>query len=181
MKLSARKEKEDMRIPVSSGNRMTRQIPPPPGGLFVLPVSAKIFLSLMLVLAGLCYLSLLAGIWYDTGMELALIIEAYAGMGAIELVQHSFRHLFWFFGIFAVTGGLFLATRAAESVKRLLACLLPLLIMADIASAWLVSASPFFAGLLFFCGFMLALLFFCLFVAIQRDLWIEPAPLRDKD
>ena len=140
-------------------------------GLKALPVSFKLFISLFLCVAGFCYATLLASIWSDTEMNLATIAEAYATMGDIELIQHSFRYLFWFFGIFVLEGLLFLLTTAPERVKKIFSTIVPVLILADIGSAWFIRSSNFFAYTLFASGVLLATSFLVMFLWIQSNLW----------
>ena len=53
------------------------------GGLYTLPLGTKFFVSLFLCGLGGAYVSFLAGIWFDTGMQLSLIAEAYRDMSAM--------------------------------------------------------------------------------------------------
>jgi glucan phosphoethanolaminetransferase (alkaline phosphatase superfamily) len=138
-----------------------------------LPRSMKLFMSLMLLVAGLAYFAFLASIWQDTEMKIPLIVEAYGSMESLELIQHSFQYLFWFFGIFAVTGTCFLLTRYREKIKRRLALAVPLLILADIGSAWLIRYHTGFAAGMYLCGVLLALSFLLMFGMIQYDLWLR--------
>jgi len=145
-----------------------------PRTLFGLPHSVKLFANFALILASLCYLSLLASIWFDTQMSIALITEGYGDMDPIELVQHTLRYSLWFFSIFVIMGGLFMTTRFKEGVKRVVAITVPLLVISDLGAAWLVKFGPLFAWQLWISGFCLALSFLVLFVLIQYDLWVRP-------
>ena len=140
--------------------------------------SAKYFVSLMLCVAGLGYLALLAGIWQDTQFKMINIIEGYGSMGAIELVQHSFRYLFWFFGIFTVSISLFLMSSRPEKIKRLVALVVPVLIATDVGSAWLTRFHAVFGYTMAISGFILAAIFLSLFISIQMDLWGPKKPVR---
>ncbi|MCB9799197.1 MAG: hypothetical protein H6757_00380 [Candidatus Omnitrophica bacterium] len=142
-------------------------------GLSVLPQSAKLFISLLLCVAGLCYLILLVSIWNDTGLRMSVITEAYADMDSIELVEHSFKYMFWFFGIFGLTGAIFLLSTVKEKIKIVFSVSVPLFIVLDIASAWLISKRAFFSGILGVSGFFLAGSFLVMFVFIQYDLWLK--------
>ena len=137
------------------------------------PKSFKWFASLMLVVSALCYLSLLGSIWNDTQMNPDVIREAYAMMDPIELTQHTFLHLFWFFGIFSITGMLFLLTSYTEKTKRIFAILVPILIISDLAAQWLIQYHDLFTPILFVSGALLAASFLSMFVLIQNDLWIR--------
>lgn len=137
------------------------------------PTSLKIFASLLLCLTGFSYLILLASIWSDTGMRIAQIAEAYGTMDTIELVEHSFKYLFWFMGTFGIAGFLFLLTSYPEKIKRVFAVLIPALIFSDVGSAWLIRDAAVFAWVLAASGFLLAVSFLLLFFLIQCDLWLR--------
>ena len=139
------------------------------------PLSFKLFISLLLWVAVLCYAALLVGIWFDTEMKIPYISEGYGMMDAVELVQHSITYLFWFLGIFTVTGFVFLLTPHSEKIKRVFAVLVPLLILLDIGSQWLISVHEFFAYSLVVSGFLLALSFGIMFLMIQWDIWLNKA------
>lgn len=136
-----------------------------------LPRSAKLFISLMLGLAGICYAAFLGQIWIDTEMRLEYIIEGYGLMSFMELISHSFRYLFWFGSVFSLLMGAFLAAGYSERLKTFFALSIPCLIFADIASAWLIRFHNLFAYILYGCGLLLALSFLTLFVLVQRALW----------
>lgn len=136
-----------------------------------LPLSARLFVSLMLCVAGLCYAAFLGQIWVDTEMRVDLIIEGYGLMSAMELVTHSFRYLFWFVSLFSALTGLLFAAAYSERVKLIFAAGVPALIFLDIASAWLIRFHSLFAYVLYGCGLLLAVSFLALFVLIQRALW----------
>ncbi len=141
-----------------------------------MPKSIRLFAGLMLLVAGLCYLTLLGSIWNDTAFELEVIADGYRIMDVIELTQHSFQHLFWFFGIFTVSGMLFLFSSYPERLKKAVAVLIPMLIVADISSQWLIRVHVFFSYSLYASGLLLALTFLLLFTLIQSDLWRKKAP-----
>lgn len=147
--------------------------------LGALTFSAKLFISLMLGVAGLCYAALLGSIWVDTEMKMAYIIEGYGMMEAMELVAHTFKYLFWFFGIFSVSVGLLLCTAYSEKVKTFFAAFVPFMICLDLGSAWLVRVHDLFAYVLFGSGLVLAISFLAVFVLIQLDLWSRKTPLRN--
>lgn len=140
-------------------------------GLHALPRSFKLFISLLLCVSGLCYLTLLASIFNDTGMQMANIIEAYGTFGPIEFVEHSFKYMFWFMGTFAVTGFIFLLTCYSEKLKSVFAVLVPVFIITDISAPWLIRYHSIFAWQLVFAGVALALCFFVMFLLIQYDIW----------
>lgn len=138
-----------------------------------LPGSFKTFIGLMMCLVGLNYLALLAGIWIDTEMRIANVIEGYGTFEFIELVEHSFRYLFWFIAIFGITVSLFLITSRSEKVKKFFAVAVPLLIVSDIGSMWLIRYSPFFAHQLYASGILLASGFCVMLFCIQQDIWLH--------
>ena len=146
-----------------------------------IPHSMRLFLSLMLCLVGLSYLTLLAGIWIDTEMKMVNIIEGYRTFEFIELVQHSFRYIFWFIGIFGITVSLFLLSSFPERGKKFVAVAVPLWIISDIGSMWLIRYSDFFAGQLYVSGVMLAAGFLAMFSFIQRDLWFSKVEVKVRE
>lgn len=141
--------------------------------LRLLPRSLRVFVSTFLFVAGFCYLSLLGSIWFDTEMNVSLVTEGYGDMGNIELVQHSLKYLFWFFGVFAFTVFVFLFTNYSEKVKNFFSLACPLLIIIDISSSWLVRNHSLFSYTMIGSGFLLALSFLIMFCMIQYDMWIR--------
>jgi hypothetical protein len=152
---------------VSSSTMMTTR------GLARLAPEVRIFISLFLCLLGLAYAAFLGGIWIDTQMQPSIIAEGYRDMGVMELTAHTFRYLGWFTAVFAVVGGLFLATGHEERWKRFAAVWMPFWVVSDIAAAWLIRLEAFFAWQLFVSGLVLAVTFLALFVLIQRELWLK--------
>lgn len=143
------------------------------GGLYALPLGAKFFVSLFLCGLGGAYVSFLGGIWFDTGMRISLIAEAYRGMSAMELTAHTFRYLTWFTEAFGVLGAAFLFTSTAERWKIFFSGWVPVWVLSDIGAAWLIGRSEFFAWQLFVSGFVLAATFLLIFILVQRDLWLK--------
>ncbi len=135
------------------------------------PLSMRLFLGLFLYILGISYLSLLSGIWIDTKMKIANIAEGYSLFEISELVEHSFKYLSWFISTFGIVVTLFLLTSWDEKLKRFFAVLIPVLIILDMGSMWLIRYSSFFSWQLFVAGFLLALSFFAMFTLIQIDLW----------
>lgn len=131
----------------------------------------KFFVSLMLCLLGANYLLVLTQIWLDTGMTIEGILGAYRGFEPGELVEHSAKYLFWFLGTFGAGGFLFLTTAHKEKVKKFFAVLVPVSIVSDIGSMWLIRYSDWFAWQLFGSGFVLAGSFLAMFCLIQNELW----------
>lgn len=106
-------------------------------------------------------------------MRLSVITEAYGTMGNIELIQHSFRYLFWFFGVFLFIGFLFQLTAVSEKFKVFFAVSVPCLILADIGFAWLIRVDSLFTYGLAASGFFLASSFLGMSSFILHDLWIR--------
>ena len=140
-------------------------------GFSELPLSLRLFIGLFLSLAGLCYVTLLGSIWYDTQWSLAAISEGYGSMGNIELFHHSFKHLFWFFGIFGFAIFLFLLTNASEKAKQWMTASIPIVIVSDIGSAWLVRFSGAFSYVMFASGVFLSVCFLGIYLKVQSELW----------
>ena len=132
--------------------------------------TVRLFFSLILTLIGVNYLFLLTGIWLDTQMDLSKIEEGYSTFETVELLEHSFRYLFWFIGAFGLSIGLFLMSAHSQRLKTIFVMGVPVLIISDIGSMWLVRFSPWFALQLFLSGFLLAASFLILFVLLQREL-----------
>ena len=142
-------------------------------GLHALPQSFKLFISLLMCVLGLCYLTFLGSIWNDTEMKIAMIIEGYGTFDSIELVEHSFKYMYWFLGTFGVTGFVFLLTCYPEKLKRIFAAVTPIFIILDISAAWLIRYHDIFAWQLMVSGFVLATCFLAMFLLIQYDLWLK--------
>jgi hypothetical protein len=138
-----------------------------------MPLSVRLFISLLLCVIGLSYLTLLGNIWVDTEMKISNIIEGYGSFEAIELVEHSFKYIFWFTGTFTITVFIFLFTSYSEKFKRLFGVVIPIFIISDIGSMWLIRYSSFFAWQLYASGLILATCFLTMFLLIQYDLWFK--------
>lgn len=137
------------------------------------PLSIRIFISLLLCVIGLSYLTLLGSIWVDTEMKVSSIIEGYGTFEFIELVEHSFKYIFWFIGTFTITVSIFLLTSYPEKLKIIFAIVVPLFIVSDIGSMWLIRYCSFFAWQLYVSGLILAACFLTMFLLIQYDLWCK--------
>lgn len=137
------------------------------------PLSIRLFIGLLLCLIGLSYLTLLGSIWIDTEMKVSNIIEGYGSFESIELIEHSFKYLFWFICTFAIVGCLFLLTSYPERLKRVFGVLVPLFIVCDIGSMWVIRYFDFFAWQLYASGLILAASFLTMFLLIQYDLWFK--------
>ena len=135
------------------------------------PLSARLFISLILILLGINYLFLLLSIWADTRMDIALIAEGYRSFETVELLEHSFKYLYWFIGAFGISVGLFLISSYPQKLKTFFVMATPLLVFSDIGSMWLVRFSSWFAVQMYLSGLCLALSFLALFILLQKELW----------
>lgn len=138
-----------------------------------MPLSLRAFISLILCVIGLSYLTLLGSIWVDTEMKISKIIEAYGSFEFSELIEHSFKYIFWFIGTFTITVLIFLFTSYPGKLKRFFSFLVPLLIISDIGSMWLIRywSKGWFSWQLYLSGMSLAGLFLLMFILINYDLW----------
>ena len=94
------------------------------------------------------------------------------------IVRQIFIYLIWFLVIFSSTGALFFLTKAPERLKILLAVLIPILILSDIGSAWLIIYHDVYVKVMWLSGFLLAVFFMTMVVFIQRDLWFSKEAAR---
>ena len=136
-----------------------------------LPLPTRLFISLIVSLLGINYLFLLLSIWMDTRMDIAMIIEGYRSFETVELLEHSFKYLFWFIGAFGVSVGLFLFSSYSQKIKTFFVMVTPFLVISDIGSMWAVRFSSWFAIQMYFSGFLLAVSFLALFILLQKELW----------
>ncbi|OGW90216.1 MAG: hypothetical protein A3A73_04845 [Omnitrophica bacterium RIFCSPLOWO2_01_FULL_50_24] len=140
-------------------------------GLRGAPLSFRLLASVLLCLLGVSYLVLLASIGSDTEMKMANIVEAYRTFTTTELLEHTFKYLPWFIGTFGATLTLFCLSSYPEKLKLFFVCAVPIAILSDMGSMWLIRAHALFGWQLLASGFFLALCFVTLFALIQRDLW----------
>lgn len=145
------------------------------------PLSARLFIGLLLCVMGLSYLTLLGSIWVDTEMKIPNIIEGYGSFEFIELIEHSFKYIFWFICTFTITVSIFLLTSYPEMIKRIFAAVVPVFIISDIGSMWLIRYCSFFAWQLYASGMILATSFFVMFLLIQFELWFKIRKEGDKN
>jgi hypothetical protein len=106
-------------------------------------------------------------------MKIANVIEGYGSFEFIELIEHSFKYIFWFICTFTITVSVFLLTSYTEKIKRVFAVLIPLFIISDIGSMWLIRYCSFFAWQLYASGLILATSFLIMFLLTQYDLWLK--------
>src|SRR6056297_3222949 len=104
-----------------------------------LPVYFKLFVTMMLCMCGLTYITLLVHIWIDTQMKASMIIEAYGYMEYIELsnLAHDYFPYYTFF-LFAVPALVFMFTSFPGGLKGFFGILPFLVIITDIASMYLI-------------------------------------------
>jgi len=139
------------------------------------PTSMKLFLTLLLLVVALVYMTLLVHIWIDTQMKAANIEKAYGGMEYIELTDHAHTYLpYYTFFVFLIPVLMFMFTSYAERLKRFFAVFPLIVILIDISSMYLI---PYlwkgFAWVLFFAGTILGIMFLLLFVLNLYDLWLR--------
>ena len=143
------------------------------------PASVRWFVSLILCVIGLSYLTMLAGIWFDTNMKIALIMEGYGTFEAMELARHSHEYLFWFLFHFIAVMTIFFFTSYSEKIKKFFAVFVPVFIVSDIGSMWLIPfVSKGFAWQLFISGLVLAFFFLTMFLLIYYDIWFKKSGQR---
>ncbi len=138
------------------------------------PMSMKLFLTSLLCVVGLIYISLLLHIWQDTEMKASLIAKAYGSMESLELTEHTHKYLpYYALYLFAIPTILFMFTAYSEKIKRIIALLPFLLILVDIGAMWLIPyvSKGFFSWVLLFAGTFLGLTFLLLFLLNLYDIW----------
>ena len=142
------------------------------------PASFKLFVTVMLLVVGLIYLTLLVHIWIDTQMKAANIAEAYGGMEYIELTDHAHTYLpYYSFFVFLLPVLVFMFTSFGERLKRFFAVFPFVVIVIDIGSMYLI---PYlwrgFGWVLFFAGTTLGIMFMFLFILNIYDVWLRKPP-----
>jgi hypothetical protein len=142
------------------------------------PASLKLFATMMLLVVGLIYLTLLVHIWIDTEMKAANIAEAYGGMEYIELTDHAHTYLpYYSFFVFLLPVLIFMFTSFGEGFKRFFAVFPFIVIVIDIGSMYLI---PYlwrgFGWVLFLAGTTLGIMFMFLFALNVYDLWLRKPP-----
>ena len=142
------------------------------------PASLKLFATMMLLVVGLIYLTLLVHIWIDTEMKASNIAEAYGGMEYIELTDHAHTYLpYYSFFVFLLPVLIFMFTSFGERLKRFFAVLPFIVIVIDIGSMYLI---PYlwrgFGWVLFLAGTTLGIMFMFLFALNVYDLWLRKPP-----
>ncbi len=138
------------------------------------PVSMKLFLTSLLCVVGLIYISVLVHIWQDTEMKAALIATAYGSMESLEFTEHTHKSLnYYALYLFAIPTILFMFTAYSEKIKRIVAVLPSLLIIVDIGAMWLIPyvSKNLFSWVLLFAGTFLGLTFLLLFLLNVYDIW----------
>lgn len=140
------------------------------------PISIKLFMTALLCIVGLIYLSLLLHIWQDTEMKPALIAKAYGSMESLELADHTHKYLpYYALYLLALPAALFMLTSYSEKIKRVFAILPFVLVIIDIGSMWLIPYlnQVIFSWVLTLAGTFLALNFFTLFLMDVCDIWFK--------
>ena len=140
------------------------------------PISMKLFLTSLLCIVGLIYISLLVHVWQDTEMKPSLIAKGYSSMEAMELTDHTHKYLpYYALYLFAIPTFLFMFTSFSEKIKRFFAVWPFLWIVIDIGSMWLIpyAHQVFFSWVLWFAGTFLGLTFLLLFMLNILDIWFR--------
>lgn len=142
------------------------------------PASLKLLATMMLLIVGLIYLTLLVHIWIDTQMKASNIAEAYGGMEYIELTDHAHTYLpYYSFFVFLLPVLIFMFTSFGEGLKRFFAIFPFIVIVIDIGSMYLI---PYlwrgFGWVLFFAGTTLGVMFLLLFILNVYDVWLRKPP-----
>lgn len=134
------------------------------------PKHYKVFAGCFLRLIALAYAFFLFKIWVDTEFKLDLIVEAYGEMGLFELVYHSYQYLLWFAIAFGSVLGVYMFSPYSPRFKQVLVVWTCVWIVADIASAWLITVHSNFAYLLYLSGLVLAVTFLTVYLMVQSCL-----------
>ncbi len=140
------------------------------------PISMKLFLTSLLCIVGLIYISLLVHIWQDTEMKPSMIAKAYGSMEAMELTEHTHKYLpYYALYLFAIPVILLMFTSYSEKIKRIFAVFPFFLIVVDIGAMWLIPyvSKDFFSWVLLFAGTFLGLTFLLLFLLNVYDIWLK--------
>lgn len=140
------------------------------------PVSMKLFLTSLLCIVGLIYISLLVHIWQDTDMKPSMIAKAYGSMESLELTDHTHKYLpYYALYLFAIPAVLFMLTSYSEKIKSFFAVLPFFLIVIDIGSMWLIPyvSDNLFSWVLLFAGTLLGITFLLLFMLDIYDIWLR--------
>ena len=137
--------------------------------------SVKLFVSAVMCLLGVIYITLLGNIWVDTEMKVGNIAKGYSGMEFSELLSISHTYLPYYLYIFAIAVGVFFFTSFGEKLKRFFAVFPFIMICVDIGSMWLTKyvSKIIFPWTLFFAGICLACSFLSLFILSIYDIWLR--------
>jgi len=138
-------------------------------------LSVKLLMTMLLIVIGLTYLTLVVHIWIDTEMNPTLVNEAYGGMEYIELTDHAHFYLpYYSIFLFCIPVALFMFTSFSEKLKIFFATIPFVVIIIDISSMYLI---PYlwigFAWVLVFAGTILGLSYLSLFLMNMYDLWLR--------
>lgn len=142
------------------------------------PLSMKIFVSILLCIVGLAYLSVIFMIWLDTNFKPSLVAEGYGEMEAMELTHHAHTYLpYYALTLFTLPLLFFMFSSYSEKLKRVFAIYPFILIVIDIASMWLIHYAHrvIFSWTLVCAGICLALTFLTLFLLNFYDIWFRKA------
>jgi uncharacterized membrane protein len=139
------------------------------------PTHIKFFITTLLCIIGLVYITLLVTVFIDTEFKPSFIREAYGDMEYIEISQIVHNALpFYALFLFAIPVFLFMFTSYSEKAKRFMAVFPFVIILFDVGSMYLIPyVSKGFSYVLWLAGLFLAVTFLALFIMIQYDLWLK--------
>lgn len=143
--------------------------------LSTVSLHVKLFLTSLICIIGLIYLSLVMQKWIDTGEWPFMVAEGYQYMEYIELTDYAhFNMPYYAIFIFTIPITLFMFTSFGEKTKVFFAVVPFLVIALDTASIFLI---PYvwlgFALLLWFTGTFLGLTLLTLFILTLYDMWFR--------
>ncbi len=140
-------------------------------------LSKKLYITVLLCLIELIYLTLVVHIWIDTELKPSMVAEAYGNMEYIELTDHAHLYLpYYTIFLFAIPVFLMMLTSYSEGLKRFFAVVPFVVIAIDISSMYLI---PYvwtgFAMVLWLAGTFLGITLFILYLMILFDVWLKKA------
>lgn len=140
-------------------------------------ISKKLYITALLCLIELIYLTLVVHIWIDTELKPSMVAEAYGNMEYIELTDHAHYYLpYYTIFLFAIPVFLMMLTSYSEGLKRFFAVVPFVVIAIDISSMYLI---PYvwtgFAMVLWLAGTFLGTTLFIMYLMILYDVWLKKA------
>ncbi len=136
-------------------------------------INIKLFITSLLCILGLVYITLLITVYIDTEFKPSFIKEAYGEMEYIE-ISHIVHNALPYYAIFlfAIPVFLFMFTSFSKKVKSFFAVFPFIVMVLDVGSMYLIPyVSKEFCYVLWFAGLCLAVTFLSLFILINYDMW----------